>query len=447
MRAERRGGSRVSLSRSLTVLAAVAALAACERELILEGERLDPRALSPAGPVETPPNRIQPIALPAQVNHAAWTHRGGSPTHVITHPALSPQPALMWSAPIGAGEDRRFRITADPVVAEGRIFTLDSQATVTATSADGRTLWRTDITAPWAGRGAGQSGGGLAHADGRLFVTSAYGQLVALDSASGTELWRHRFDAPVTGAPAVRGGQVFVVSTDSAAWALNVADGKVLWQRDGTPAPASMVGGAAPAVTDRLVLLPFPSGEVVAKQRDTGAETWRSRVAGRRIGMANAGVTGISGDPVVVGNTIFVGNRSGRVAALDAGTGALRWSARDGAFGPVWPVGDSLFLISDQGELVRLAAASGERIWAVTLERYLEERERRRAEVVAHYGPVLAGGRLIVASNDGQLRGYDPASGELVFSGSVPGGATSHPVVVGGVLYVVSRDGRLHAFR
>ena len=436
----------MSVSRGLIVAAALAVLAACEREEILEGERLDPRALTGAGLQEVPPNRVQPIALPAQVNHAAWTHRGGSPVHAITHPALRAPLERVWSAPIGTGDDRRFRITADPVVAGGRIFTLDARDTVTATGRDGATLWQASIRPDWAGRGVA-SGGGLAVADGRLFVTTGYGEIVVLDTATGAAIWRKRFDAPATGAPAVLGGQVYAVTTDSAAWAMDVADGKLRWQFDGTISPSSMVGGAAPAVTERTVYMPFPSGDVSSVARDTGAETWRARVAGRRLGLANAGVTGISGDPVVQGGTVYVGNRSGRVAAIDRATGAVRWSAREGAFGPVWPAGDSLFLVSDTGELVRLAAGTGQRIWGVELGRYLDDRERRRAEVVAHYGPVLAGGRLIVASNDGFIRSFAPDSGELIGATEIPRGATTHPVVVDGTLYVVSRDGMLHAFR
>jgi len=428
------------------VLAAVTLVAGCDRERPLEGERLDPRALSRLGPVETPANRALPVALPAQVNHGGWTHRGGGPTHTIAHPALSAPLRPLWSVEIGQGEDRRFRITADPVVADGRVFTLDARAGVAATGADGTVLWRRDLRPDWAGRGAA-SGGGLAVEGGRLFVTSGYGTLVALDAASGAELWSKRFDAPVTAPPAVRGGRVFVVSTDSVGWALEADTGKILWQRAAAPSPAGMVGGAAPAVTEARVFLPFPSGDVMALTPDTGIEMWRTRIAGRRLGSANALVSDISGDPVVVGGTVFVGNRSGRVVALDTASGAERWSARDGAFGPVWPVGDSLFLISDLGELVRIAAATGERIWSVPLPRYLDTRERRRAEVVAHYGPVLAGGRLIVASNDGLIRSFDPVSGAELEQVDIPRGATTQPVVVNGVLYVVARDGRLHAFR
>jgi len=149
----------------------------------------------------------------------------------------------------------------------------------------------------------------------------------------------------------------------------------------------------------------------------------------------------------VVGNTVFVANQSGRVAAFDAGSGVTRWTAREGAYSPVWPVGGSLFLISDAGELVRLDAATGARIWGAELPHYTRDRERRRAEVFAHYGPVVAGGRVLVLSNDGRMRSFDPASGDLLSDVALPRGATTNPAVVGGTLFVVTTDGTLHALR
>jgi outer membrane protein assembly factor BamB len=380
------------------------------------------------------------------VNHAAWTHRGGGPTHSIAPAALSAVPTLVWSQPIGQGDERRFRITADPVVAEGRVFTLDSQSLVAATSTQGAPLWSVDIRPDWAGRGV-TGGGGLAFGEGRLFVTSGYGMLAALDPASGAVLWTQRFDAPVMAPPAVAGGRVHVVAANGGAYSLDVADGRIVWQHLGPTSAAGMTGGAAPAVAGQTVFLPFRSGDVSALSVARGDVLWTSRIAGRRLGFAGAGVTDVSGDPVVVGQTVYVGSRSGRIAALDATTGTARWVASEGAMGPVWPVGGSIFAVSDLGELVRLSAATGERIWGVDLGRYVPARERRRAELIAHYGPMLAGGRVLVASNDGFLRGFDPASGALLAAVEIPGGASSNPVVVGGTLFVVSGDGVLHAYR
>jgi outer membrane protein assembly factor BamB len=104
-------------------------------------------------------------------------------------------------------------------------------------------------------------------------------------------------------------------------------------------------------------------------------------------------------------------------------------------------------VISDLNELLRLDVSDGSRIWGVPLPRFTANRPTRRSEVVAHHGPVLAGGRVLVASNDGALRSFDPQSGALLGTFEVPGGATSDPVVAGGVLYVVSSKGQLHAFR
>lgn len=433
------------MTRTAGVLVALVLLGACEQERILEGERLDPR--EPFGDVQAAKAEgPAPISLPAAVDHPDWTHANGNARHRITHPALAAQPAQRWSVSIGAGDAKRHRITADPVVAGGRIFTLDSRARVTAVSTGGEALWSKDLTPSYA-RDGDASGGGLAFGGGRLFVASAFGQLVALDPSTGDVLWKQRFDAPVTGAPMVADGTVYVTAADASAWAVDAANGRVQWQMPGTPGDSTVMGGSSPALAGRAVLFPSPSGGVSAALRDGGAQLWATTVAGTRPGKAHAGVPGLLGLPVIDGGTAYVGNHSGRIAALDVNSGERLWTADEGAVGPVWPVGGQLFVLTDDGHLVRLAADTGARVWRVKLPYYRDDDPYDRAEIVAHYGPVLAGGRIVVASNDGVIRSFDPVSGELVGSFEVPGGATTAPVIVNGTLYVVSSDGRLHAFR
>ena len=186
-----------------------------------------------------------------------------------------------------------------------------------------------------------------------------------------------------------------------------------------------------------------------AALRQGGLRIWSADVVGRRTGVARATVTDITGDPLIAGNRIYAGNQSGRLVALEAGSGERLWTARMGALDPVWPAGDSVFLVSDENRLVRLDAATGEQIWAVDLPGYVPVRkpQRRRDAAFVNHGPVLAGGRLIVASSDGALRSFDPVSGALLASAPIPGGATTRPVIANGTLYVISRDGMLLAYR
>lgn len=441
------------MSKSLIALGALAVLAGCsEQEVILDGERLAVRAplfadaAVPAPEADDTPAIETAFEAPAPAVNADWTHTAGSATHLAGHPALSAAPQLVWSASMGAGNTRKHRITADPVVADGRVFTLDSRSRVTAITTAGVTIWNADLTPPEE-RNDDASGGGLAVNGGRVFATTGFGEIVALDSASGAEIWRQALDAPATSSPTVVDGLVYAVSRDNRAWAIDAENGRVKWQLPGTPDISGIVGGAGPAVTDRVAIFPFGNGEIVAALRQGGVRLWGSSVSGKRRGPAYANITDIVADPVVVGDVIYTGNQSGRAVAIDLNSGNRIWTARDGAYGPVAVAGNSVFLISDQSELIRLDAATGAEIWARELPYFRRDRARRSQAIFAHYGPVLAGGNLWVASDDGTLKSYDPATGDARNTIDLPGGAASSMAVAGGTMYVVSERGQLLAFR
>ena len=448
-------GTAIRLMLGVGVLALVAACA--QRELILQGERFPVRAdLDASVPVEGKPapvapgeaaNESAPISLPGQTNSSEWTHRGGNNRHLMPHSALSPTPQLAWSATIGQGNSRKNRIAAAPVVSGGRIFTIDAGVTVAATSTGGGTLWTADLTADY-DTGGGQSGGGLAVAGDRLIATTGYGEVVALDATSGKIVWRQRLDSPVSGAPATDGKLVYAIGRDGSAWAINLGDGKVVWQTVGTPGSSGYVGTAAPTIGDRAVVFPSSAGDLMAVLKiGGGTKIWQTSLAGKRLGRAYAFSPDITGDAVLSGQTLYAGSAAGRTVALDASSGEMIWSAGEGALGPIAVGGGSLFLVNDEAELVRLDASTGEVIWAVKMPYFTDEKVKRYKSIYAHYGPVLAGGRVMVVSSDGLLRAFNPVDGSLTHTAAIPGGAAAQPAVAGGVLYVVSTDGQLHAFR
>ncbi|WP_422064989.1 PQQ-binding-like beta-propeller repeat protein [Shimia sp.] len=432
------------MTRKIWMLAAGAAvfLAACqEKEVVLVGERED---LIPLGEVTS--NESPAIRLPAQSQNASWTHRIGTQKYRTENAALSTRPNLIWSSGVGKGESRKNRITADPIVADGRVFTVDAEATVTATSTAGQLLWSRDLT-PVHDKAGQASTGGLAYGDGKVFVTTGFGSLRALDPATGADVWEQKFQAVGSGTPTVYDDLVYAVSGDATGWAIEAATGKVAWQLVSIPTVQNVQSPAAPAVTDRLVIFPYGSGEIQGAFRRGGVSRWTVGLSDARQGRAVNTVGDISGDPVVVGNTAYVANHSGRMASIDLETGTRNWTSEHGALSPVFPAGGSLFLVSEINELLRLDASDGTRIWSVTLPQFVKDKPRKQTEVHAHYGPILAGGQLVVASSDERIRFYDPQSGALTYSIELPHGAATNPVVAGGVLYVVNRKGELYAFR
>ena len=391
-------------------------------------------------------NRVLPIALPAPKDYAEWTHANGNPRHSLANPDLQYDIRRAWAAAIGAGNSKKHRITATPIVADGRIFTIDSQSELVATSPGGRRLWSLSLV-PAGEQSIEASGGGMAYGSGTLLVTSGYGNLHAINPADGRLLWTQSLGAAPYAAPTVSGGIAYAVTQDAEAWAIDINDGRLLWNTLSTSSPASLSGGASPAVAGRFAVIPFPGGELAGFDLRTGARVWSAGVAGSQPFEARTAFAGITGDPVIDGNVVYAGSLTGATVALNLADGTEIWRSSHGSYNPVWTDGGALFLVSDRALLVRLDSRTGERVWSVPLPDFKDPGARDRAEVFAHFGPVLAGDRLIIASSDGRIRSFDPRSGRLMRSDAIPSGATTAPIVVNGTMYVVSAEGVLHAYR
>lgn len=448
------GGMAVKRNAILLGLAIGLTLVGCAKDdPILPGKRENIRAVLTDGEEDATPvspfagqNMTAPVRLPAPQVNAAWVQRIGSPGTRPAHPALAAAPQQIWSASIGQGDGGRSRITADPVVADGRVFAMDAHGLVSAHGTGGQPLWTHDLV-PMNDAAKDAGGGGLAYGDGKLFASTGFGTLTALDPATGQQIWQQDLGATGTASPSVHDGLVYLVAGADVGWALDADNGRIQWRLTATPAINNVLGGPAPAISDKYAVFAFGSGELQGAFRRGGLRLWDAQIAGRREGLAQSKVTDITGDPVIDGERLYVGSHAGRMAALRLANGERIWTANEGPMSPVWPTADSVFLVSDRNELVRLNAEDGSRIWGVKLPFFTRDRPKRQAEVFAHYGPVMAGGQLVVASNDGLIRFFDPESGALRRSVEIPGGATTNPVVAGGVLYVVSTKGQLHAFR
>ena len=453
MTREARAGTVRKLGLAPLGLGALALLlsACAEREIILPGKREPIDAvLSNTGDAETEAQAVteaaRGISLPAQVTNAEAPQGLGTQAFRTDHPSLGATLAPVWSVSIGKGDSRKHRIVADPVVAGGRVFTLDSLSTVSAVSTAGQLLWQRDVLPDGANEGDG-TGGGLAADGDLLYVTTGFGALSALDADTGAIVWTQDLNAPASGRPTVFGDLVYVIAGDDTGWALNKTTGRIAWQISSSESRTNVLGAPAPVVANGLTVFAFGSGEMQAVFSQGGLRRWDATVLGGRTGRALSRIDDVTGRPVAANGVIYAANQAGRTIAVNAGSGARLWTAPEGAFGTVLPVADSVFLVSDRNELLRLSAQDGTRIWGIELPEFVKNRPGQRYEIFAHHGPVLAGGRLLVASSDESLRSYDPATGGLVGVTDIPAGATTAPVVAGQTLYVVNRKGDLIAYR
>jgi outer membrane protein assembly factor BamB len=92
-----------------------------------------------------------------------------------------------------------------------------------------------------------------------------------------------------------------------------------------------------------------------------------------------------------------------------------------------------------------IARASGKIRWITQLPEFRNPKSKNGP--ISYTGPILAGGRLIVASTQGALIFVDPDRGAVQGQTELKAGVSLPPVVANNMLYVLDDDGRLHAFR
>ena len=269
------------------------------------------------------PSDHRPVDLPPAVLNADWAQAGGNPAHVIGNLVLG-DVKRSWQRSIGEGGGYRQKITASPVVAGGRIFTMDSDANVSSFDvATGNRHWSTDTQAKK--DRSTNVGGGIAVAGDTLYVTTGRGEALALDAGTGKIKWRAPIGVPARSAPTVVGGQIFFATIDEKLLALSTADGKQMWSFQATAAATIVLGEPAPAFSDGLVVAGFGSGDLVAIRADTGTLAWSDNLAGARGRNSLSDLSAIRALPVILDNVVYAIGVGGLFLALDLRSGRRLW--------------------------------------------------------------------------------------------------------------------------
>jgi outer membrane protein assembly factor BamB len=438
----------------LAAVAAVLLLAACESldptdlftsrpEEKLEGERIAILALD-RGLSADPALAEMRVRLSEPYVNQAWSHYGGSSAHAMYHLSLGPAPKRAWSTDVGSGSADDRRLLAQPLVAGDTVYSMDALSVVTAyDGASGKVRWRADLEPE--DEDDGYFGGGIAFDSGRLFVTTGFARVFALDAGTGEVIWQQPVPAPMRAAPAAVDGRVFVVTLDNQTVALAAEDGQRLWSHSGIQETTGLVGGASPAVAGSTVIAPYSSGEIVGLLAENGRVLWSDSLSSVTRVDPLGDLAHIRGTPVIDRGMVFAISHSGRMVAIDLRQGLRAWEAEVGGVEMPWIGGDFLFVLTNDAQVVCLTRRDGRIRWVRPLERYEDPDDQE--DLIHWAGPVLAGDRLIVAGSNGEALSISPYTGEVLGRIDLPGAPAVAPVVAGNSLYFLTEGGTLVAMR
>lgn len=342
-------------------------------------------------------------------------------------PLVNFKPSLtvrtLWQADLG----RAGTPFLAPVFTDGKVYAAGSDGKVVALdAASGRQVWSVTVDADIAA--------GVGADAATVVVASARGTVFAFDAATGKQRWKVKASTEVLSAPAVGSGVVVVRSMDNKIVAYDVESGERRWVVQRT-APA-LVLRAAPGIVinDGVAFIALPAGRLLAINTATGTARWDAPIAEPRGATELERVADVSGMPALLGREVCATAYQGRIACVDTGNGSLRWAREFSA--DVGPAIDQryVFAADELGSLAGFSRDTGGSLWRSTA---------LRGRGLS--APVSFGRAVVVGDKQGYLHFLSREEGAMLARTSMGPQLRAAPIVTGANLVVQTVEGKLIA--
>lgn len=330
----------------------------------------------------------------------------------------------VWKTSVGDAGGPGFA----PVVAGDALYAAAANGKlVKVDAATGDVVWRQRVD----GRLAAGPG-----ADGNVVVVAnRSGQVFAFD-ANGVARWTKPVNGEVLTAPAVAGGLVVVRTTDNRVTGLDAADGRQRWVYQREPSPLALRMPQPPVFAADGLVLGFAGGKVGALAANDGALRWEAPIAYPKGFSELDRVIDVAGAPAVRGSQVCVAAFQAKVACLALRNGAPAWQRDFDASPGVALDADHLYAVTEKSEVAAFAAGDGTPKW------------RNDTLTWRSLGPPAVVGRAVAFGDfDGYVHLLSRQNGEVIGRLKTDGSPiTTAPVLAGRLLIVATGDGNLYAF-
>lgn len=335
-----------------------------------------------------------------------------------------------WHAQTGSA------IRSTPAVYNGNVYAGSGDGNLYCWDAQtGREVWRFAATASVCSSPC--------IAGGRIYVTDRANTLFCVSARTGTLVWKKElgkprvydwaFD-PYRSSPVADSGVLYAGSMDGKLYAMDPASGSVHWTYD-----AGAVILSTAAVHDHTVFIADANGRLHAVTAAAGKLKWIFRTHGDSLRNEEAGFDrkAILSTPAIHNGLVFFGGRDGWLYAVDEKSGTEKWELD---YNVSWVIasaavrGDTLVTSTSDGHYINAVdTRTGKEIWRFTIKQ------------PAWSSPVIVSNTVLAGTGDGYIYVLDLVTGKEKSRYRLGEKIFSSPVIAGNTLYIGCDDGALYA--
>ncbi len=314
------------------------------------------------------------------------------------------------------------RVTTPLVLNAGRLFYGDERGGLYAVSAsNGALLWAVHLS-------DGQTDQPIAtlFADKDvLYAATRNGHVIAISSKNGTILWKKKVSGSaknlVTGALRLVGEALLLKIGNNQLLTLSKDNGEAGWGYKSTNSIDAL------AVSNGTIQLLTSKNEFVHLEQSTGKQKTKNEFSSAQ---KASQLIATSKDLIVSGKNSLSRYTPQRTQRL--------WEQKKGGEGQIIASGDTIFSTGIDNALRAFNRTNGKLNWRSKLP------ENKTIGTPTRWSrPILAGGRLHLASNTGYVASFNADDGKLILLRNIKAPINSAPIVASGRLYIIAANGKV----
>lgn len=347
------------------------------------------------------------------------------------------EPQIAWKKSIGNGVDKYYS-QLQPAADQKAVYAASRDGQLKAFSLkSGKLLWEKDFRDDQSNKlnRSARFAGGLTLAGDALIIGTENAQVIAFDKSSGALKWLVKVTGEVIAQPAYSDGKVIVHTTRGDLIALESDSGKELWRLSNKQPNLTLRSSGAPSVAQGGVIYGRADGFIAVALLADGRLLWQLPVA-RPFGATELDrIVDVDMKPVINNDIIYALAYNGNLVAIDLLKGEQLWAQKYSGYNALALSGKTLYLSDSRGYLYAVDRDSGEQIW---VNKQLENRNLTGVTVANEY--------IVVGDGEGYLHWVNRDNGQFVAQQRLDSaGLYMQPIATDSYLYVQTRGGKVIA--
>ena len=346
-------------------------------------------------------------------------------------------PKIAWSSSVGNGVGKYYS-QLSPAADDDAVYVASREGKVRAFEAKtGKALWSSDFSDHESNElnRSARFSGGVHLASDTLYIGTENAQVLAIDKSNGELRWLVKVSGEVIASPIYSAGLVVIHTSRGELIALDSQSGEEVWVLNNKQPNLTLRGSATPSISQGGIVYGRADGFVSAALLETGQPLWQLPVARPHGATELDRIVDADMQPIIRNGIVYTLAYNGNLVAIDLLKGQQLWERKYSGYSDMALSGSTLYLSDYRGYLYAVDRNTGEEVWE---NKQLSYRNLTGISVANQY--------IVVGDAEGYLHWVDRDSGRFVAQQNLDSsGLYMQPFESYSYLYLQTRSGKLIA--